>query len=116
MTGDVKTLRCVSAYHEPAWDFDVTFVPGEGYEMAKVQSTISSSVDRVYGTATATASYIDVKDFPTSYYNPCQKGKWNVVCVMYDQTGKANASALWVNHEKVCNLTSQLPVNSCRSF
>ena len=33
----VETLRCVSAYHEPAWNFDVKFVSGQGYEMANVQ-------------------------------------------------------------------------------
>ena len=26
--------------------------------------------------------YMDSSNFPTSYYNPCQKDKWNVVCVV----------------------------------
>ena len=29
----VGTPRCVSAYHESAWNFDAKFVNGEGYEM-----------------------------------------------------------------------------------
>ena len=54
---------------------------------------------RVYGAATG-RSYIDVKDFLASYYNLCQKYKWNIVyVVVYDQIGKANVSSLWVNHD-----------------
>ena len=30
-SGDVETLRNVSAYHEPAWDFDGKFVTGQGH-------------------------------------------------------------------------------------
>ena len=35
--GGVVTLRCVSAYHEPAWHFDAKFVNGEWHKMASVQ-------------------------------------------------------------------------------
>ena len=38
--------------------------------------------------------YMDISNFPTSYYNPCQKGRWIVVCVLYDNC----KSSLWVNH------------------
>ena len=53
---------------------------------------------RVYGVA-GKPNYMDISNFPTSYYNPCRKDKWNVVCVVYDTTfGK---SSLWVNHGKI---------------
>ena len=39
---------------------------------------------------------MDISNFPTSYYNPCRKDRWNVVCVVHDtNSGK---SSLWVNH------------------
>ena len=41
---------------------------------------------------------MDFKNIPTNYSNSCQKYKWKAVCVVYDQTGKANASSLWVSH------------------
>ena len=66
--------------------------------------------ERVYGADTGTRIYMDVKNY--NYYNQYQQYKWNVVCVMYDQTGKANASSLWVNRGNVCNFTCKLPANS----
>ena len=33
---------------------------------------------RVYGVA-GKPNYMDISNFPTSYYNPCRKDKWNVV-------------------------------------
>ena len=40
---------------------------------------------RVYGVA-GKPNYMDILHFPNSYYNPCRKVKWNVVCVVYDTT------------------------------
>ena len=37
LSGGVGTLRNVSAYHEPAWHFNVKFVDGQGHEMANAQ-------------------------------------------------------------------------------
>ena len=37
LPGGVRTLGCVSAYHEPAGHFDAKFVDGEGHEMANAQ-------------------------------------------------------------------------------
>ena len=37
LAGCVGTLRCVSAYHEPAWHFVAKLVDDEGQEMANVQ-------------------------------------------------------------------------------
>ena len=47
----------------------------------------------VYGVA-GKPNYMDISNFPTSYYNPCRKDKWNVVCVVYDTT--SGKSSLWV--------------------
>ena len=37
LSGGVGMLRCVSAYHEPAWHFDAKFFNCEGHKMTKVQ-------------------------------------------------------------------------------
>ena len=39
LAGGVGTLRCVSAFHKPAWYFDAKFANGEGHEMTNVQKT-----------------------------------------------------------------------------
>ena len=49
-------------------------------------------------------------NFPTSYFNPCQKDKWNVVCVVYDTT--SGKSSLLVNHGKICDFASPLPLKA----
>ena len=38
-SGGVQTLRNVSAYHEPAWHFDATFVSKDVHKRANVQKT-----------------------------------------------------------------------------
>ena len=53
---------------------------------------------QVYGLADK-PHYMDILNFPTSYYNPCRKDMWNVVCVVYDTT--SGKSSLWVNHGKI---------------
>ena len=40
---------------------------------------------RVYGVA-GKPNYMDISNFPTSYYSPCRRDKWNVFCVVYDTT------------------------------
>ena len=37
LTGDVGTLRSVSAYHQLVWHFDAKFVDDQGHEMVNVQ-------------------------------------------------------------------------------
>ena len=56
---------------------------------------------RVYGVADK-PHYMDISNFPTSYYNPCRKDMWNVVCVVYGTT--SGKSSLWVNHETMHRL------------
>ena len=63
------------------------------YSFLKDEKTI-----RVYGVA-GKPNYMDISNFPTSYYNPCWKDKCNVVCVVYDTT--SGKSSLWVNHGKI---------------
>ena len=62
---------------------------------------------RVYGVA-GKPTHMDNSNFPTSYYNPCRKNKWNVVCVVYDIT--SGKSPLWVNHGKICDFARRLPL------
>ena len=49
--------------------------------------------------------YTAISNFPTSYYNPCQNGSWNVV---YDTT--SSKSSLWVNHGKICDFACRLTI------
>ena len=62
---------------------------------------------RLHGVA-GKPTHIDILNFPTSYYNPCEKDWWNVVCVVYDTT--LSKSSLWVNHGKVCDCACCLPM------
>ena len=66
----------------------------------------------VYGVAGVAGkpNYMDFSNFPTSYYNPCRKDKWNVVCVVYDTT--SGKSSLWVNHGKICDFACRLPLRA----
>ena len=58
------------------------------------------------------AHWKDVSDFPTSYYNPCRTGIWNVVCITFDVKTPSNSS-LWVNRGKICNFTCHTPMRDC---
>ena len=55
------------------------------------------------------ARWKDISNFPTSYYNPCRKDIWNVVCITFDVKSPSN-SLLWVNHGKICNFTCHTPM------
>ena len=63
---------------------------------------------RVYGVA-GKPNYMGISNFPTSYYNPCRKDKWNVVCVYHTISGK---SSLWVNHGKIRDFACRLPLKA----
>ena len=54
------------------------------------------------------STYMDISNFPTSYYNTCQKDRWNDVCIVYDTT--SSKSSLWVNHGMICDLACRLPL------
>ena len=64
---------------------------------------------RIYGVA-GKPNYMDISNFLTSYYNPCRKDKWNVVCDLYDTT--SNKSSLLVNHGKICDFAFLLPLKA----
>ena len=51
---------------------------------------------------------MDILNFHTSYYNPCQKDRWNVVCVVYGTT--SSKSSLWVSHGRICDFVCCLPL------
>ena len=62
---------------------------------------------RVHGVADK-PHYMDISNFPTSYYNPCRKDLWNVV--VYDTT--SGKSSLWVNHGKIRDFACRLPLRA----
>ena len=53
---------------------------------------------------------MDISNFPTCYYNPCRKDKWNVVCVVYDIT--SGKSSLLINHGKVRDFARRLSLKA----
>ena len=53
--------------------------------------------------------YMNISNFPTSYFNPCRRDKWNV-CVVYDTT--SGKSSLWVNHGKIRDFACLLPLRA----
>ena len=64
---------------------------------------------RVYGAVgDRKSTYMDISYFPTRYYNPCQKDRWKVFCIVYDIT--SSKSSLWVNHGKICDFAYRLPL------
>ena len=65
---------------------------------------------RVYGVAGSPYNYMDISSFPTSYFNPCRRDKWNIVCVVYDTT--SGKSSLWGNHGKICDFACCLPLKA----
>ena len=69
--GRVGTLRSISAYHEPAWHFDVKFVSGQGHEMANVQK------------ATGHGHFLEMKN--SAYHCPYDlaSNKVNVIYIVY---------------------------------
>ena len=64
---------------------------------------------RVYDVADK-PHYTDISNFPSSYYNPCRRGIWNVACVVYDTT--SDKSSRWVNHGKICDFACRLPLRA----
>ena len=62
---------------------------------------------RVHGVA-GKPHYMDISNFPTRYFNPCRRNKWNFVCVVYDTT--SGKSSLWVNHGKIRDYACRLPL------
>ena len=65
---------------------------------------------RVYGVAGHPYNYMDISNFPTSYFNPCRRDKWNVVYVVYDTT--TGKSSLWMNHGKIRDFACRLPLKA----
>ena len=55
-------------------------------------------------------NYMDISNFHTSYYSPCRRDKWNVVCVVYDTT--SGKSSLWVNHGKIRDFACRVPLKA----
>ena len=67
---------------------------------------------RVYGVARHPYNYMDISNFPTSYFSPCRRDKWNVVCVLYDTTSVK--SSLWVSHGKIRDFACRLPLKASK--
>ena len=74
-----------------------------------VCSLMNEKTMQVYGVADK-PHYMDISNFPTSYYNPCRKDMWNVVCLVYHTT--SGKSSLWVNHGKIRDFACRLPLRA----
>ena len=71
LAGGVEPLRCVSAYHGPAWHFDAKFVHGEGHEMENVQK------------AAELGHFLEMKN--SAYHCPYKlaSNKVNAICIVH---------------------------------
>ena len=92
----------IRGYDSTGTEHDYHFSCGMGDNHRGICFLEDEKTMRVYGVAGT--AYMDISSFPTSYFNPCRKDKWNVVCVV---SGK---SSLWVNHEKIRDFTCRLPL------
>ena len=84
----------------------ITFSPVEWEIIIVVYASSRMKTIRVDVVA-GKPDYMDISNFPTSYYNPCRKDKWNIVSVIYELT--SSKSSLWVNHGKICDFACHLP-------
>ena len=130
LPGGVGTLRNVSAYHCPydladnkvnaihivykirkrdstGTEFNYLFSCGMDDNHRGICFLKDEKTMRLCGVA-GKPTHMDISNFPSSYYNPFRKYKWNVVCVVYDIT--SGKSSLWVNHGKICDFACRLPL------
>ena len=67
---------------------------------------------RIKGTYDDEKKFIDVNKFPDSKQNPCETGKWNVLCAVYNAAGTGVKSSLWVNEGKAAEFQCCDPLPS----
>ena len=96
----------IRAYDSIGTEHNYLFSWGMGDNHRGVCFLKDEKTMRVYGVAGSPYSYIDISNFPTRYFNSCRRGKWNVVCVVYDTT--SGKSSLWVNHGKIRDFACRL--------
>ena len=81
------------------------------YRLCFVKDEWGKNFMRICGIQGKKQSYYkDIHTFPTSAKDPCEIGRWNVACIVFDTKTPSNSS-LWVNHGKICNFTS--PIYDC---
>ena len=93
-------------YDSTCTDHNYLFSCGMGDNHRGVCFLKDEKTMRVYGVAGIPYNYMDISNFPTSYFNRCRKDNWNVVCVLYDTT--SGKSSLWVNHDMWFRMSSTL--------
>ena len=87
----------IRKYESTGLEHNYLFSCGSGDNHRGICFLKDEKTMRVYGAVgDRKPDYMDFSNFLTSYYNPCRKDKWNVVCVVYGTT--SSKSSLWVNH------------------
>ena len=71
----------IGKYDSTGTEYNYLFFCGMGGNHRGISFLKDEKTMRVYGVADK-PTHMDISNFPTSYYNPCQKDRWNVVCVV----------------------------------
>ena len=71
----------IRKYDSTGTEHNYLFSCGMDHNHSGICFLENEKTTRVHGVAG-----MDISNFPTSYYNPSRKDKWNVVCVVYDTT------------------------------
>ena len=103
---DIYIVYIIRKYERIGLEHNYLFSCGMGDNHGGICFPKNEKTMRVHGVA-GKLTHLDISNFPTSYYNPCQKDRWNVACVEYDTS--SSKSSLWVNHRKICDFACRLP-------
>ena len=99
----------IRKYDSTGTEHNYLFSCGMGDKHRGICSLKDETRMRVHGAVgDRKSTYMDISNFPISYYNPCQEDRWNVICVVYDTT--SSKFSLWVNHGKICDFACLLPL------
>ena len=98
----------------PKHNYLVSCVSGNNYYgLCFVKDEWGKNFMRIWGIQGKKLSYYkDIHTFPSSANDPCEIGRWNVACIVFDRKTPSNSS-LWVNHGKICNFTCHTPLYDC---
>ena len=96
----IYTVYKIRKYDSTGTEHSYFFSCGMGDNYRGICFLMDEKTMRVHGAVgDRKLTYMEISNFPTSYYNPCQKVTGSVFCVVYDTT--SSKSSLWVNHRKI---------------
>ena len=95
-------------YSKTGGEHNYLFNCGKELEFRAVCFLSDRKTMRIYG-AKPTIKMLDIDVFHTSYHNPCEAGRWNVLCIIFN-TKFPKASSVWLNHGKLLDFECRVPM------